>query len=105
MRIDEAKVVLHLQIRVKAANREAFFAYVRDAFPVFEAGGDCLGAVYAVDGDPDALDEVFYYRTVAAYEAGERAIREDPAQVALLARWRALLEGPPTVVVHRPVSA
>lgn len=105
MRIDEAAVVLHLHIRVKAGHREAFLAYVRDAFPVFEAAGDCLGAVYAVAGDAEAYDEVFYYRTEEAYQAGERAIREDPAQVALLARWRALLDGPPAVAVHRRVEA
>ncbi len=103
MHIDEAAVVLHLHIRVQAEHRQAFFAYVQDAFPVFEAQGDCRGVVYAVAGDPEAYDEVFYYRTEEAYQAGERAIREDPVQVALLQRWRALIAGPPTVVVHRRV--
>ena len=104
MRIDEAAVVLHLHIRVKPENRPAFAAYIADAFPVFEAGGDCRGAVYVDATDPEALDEVFYYRTEAAFQAGERAIQEDPVQVALLARWRALLEGPPRVVVKRAMG-
>lgn len=104
MRIDQAVVVLHLHIRVAEANRAAFLDYIREAFPIFEAGGECQGAVYAHAGDPELYDEVFYYASEAAYEAGEQAIQNDPVQVALLKRWRALLEGPPTVVVNRRVE-
>jgi hypothetical protein len=101
MRIEDAAVVLHLRITVREPNRAAFLAYVREAFPVFEATGGCKGAVYLDARDPERYDEVFYYDGEASYEAGERAIREDPAQVALLARWRALLDGPPEVEVVR----
>lgn len=101
MRIEEAAVVLHLHIRVRAANREAFRAYIREAFPVFEAQGGCKGAVYGDASDPERYDEVFYYLSEESYQAGERAIREDPEQVLLLARWRALLDGPPRVEVFR----
>lgn len=104
MKIDEAAVVLHLHVRVKQENHEAFWQYIRDAFPVFEAAGDCKGMVYVNVDDPESLDEVFYYSSDAAYQAGERAIRENKAQIALLARWRTLLDGPPRVVVQRRMT-
>lgn len=104
MRIEDARVVLHLRIRLLPGRQAAFAAYVAEAFPVFEAAGGCKGAVYAVDGEPDAFDEVFYYASEAAYAAGEHAIRHDKAQVALLERWRALLAEPPRVEVHRAVT-
>ena len=101
MRIDEAAVVLHLHIRLKPGCRPAFLDYVREAFPVFESGCDCKGAVYALADDPDALDEVFYYRTERDLQQGERLTEHDPVQAALLSRWRKLLDGPPRIEVRR----
>jgi quinol monooxygenase YgiN len=101
MTVEEAVVILHLRIRVKAANREAFMAYVQVAFPVFEAQGGCKGAIYVDASDPERYDEVFYYDSEESYQAGERAIRENPEQVMLLERWRTLLEGPPLVQICR----
>ena len=101
MKIEAAEVVLHLRIRVKADQQPAFQTYLREALPVFEAQGDCQGVVYVDADDPESFDEVFYYASEAAYQAGERAIRENETQIALLARWRALLDGPPQVSVQR----
>lgn len=99
MRIEQAQVILHLKIRLLPGCDAAFAAYLVDAFPVFEAPGGCKGVVYQLDDG--RFDEVFYYATEADYLAGERAIHEDPAQIALLQRWRALLAGPPEVEVVR----
>lgn len=96
MDINGAAVVLHLQIRVKRENHDAFRRYVDEAFPIFEAQGGCRGMVYVDPHDPESFDEVFYYATVADYEAGEQALH---MHEALLARWRALLEAPPQVTV------
>lgn len=101
MNIEAAAVVLHLHIRVKEAQRPALLDYVREAFPVFEAPGGCKGVLYQDASDPERYDEVFYYASEESYQAGERAIQEDPEQVRLLTRWRALLEGPPVVQVVR----
>jgi hypothetical protein len=101
MKIQDASVVLHLRLRLKPGNFDQFLEYVAEAFPVFEAGCDCRGVVYRDDADPDALDEVFYYRTERDFREGERLIDHDPRQVALLQRWRALLDGPPQVQVQR----
>ncbi|HEY9898898.1 MAG TPA: hypothetical protein V6D00_06920 [Pantanalinema sp.] len=101
MTLDDAEVILHLHIRIRQEHHAAFAAYVQDAFPVFEASGACKGAVYVSATDPEVFDEVFYYRDEAAYRAGEAALTSDPAQAALLKRWRELLEGPPRVEVFR----
>lgn len=104
MTIDDAAVVLHLRIRVRAEHQPAFRDYIREAFPVFEATGGCVGAVYADAADPERFDEVFYYDSEASYQAGERALHEVPEQAALLARWRQLIEGPPVVEVFRRLA-
>jgi hypothetical protein len=104
MDIKDATVVLHLRIRLKPGQREAFLSYVKEAFPVFEAGCDCKGVVYVSDQEPDALDEVFYYRTEVDFCEGERLTEHDPRQADLLTRWRALLDGPPRVEVQRKMT-
>lgn len=101
MHVDDAAVVLHLHLRVPLEQQDAFRAYVAEAFPLFEARGDCRGAVYQAADDPAVFDEVFYYATEEAHQAAERAIDEDPIQRELLVRWRALLAGPPVVSVMR----
>lgn len=105
MNLANAAVILHLTIRVKREHHEAFRLYIHEAFPVFERQGGCKGVVYANSTDPELFDEVFYYDSEASYEASERATCEDPIEIALLARWRALLDGPPRVTVHRPWPA
>ena len=104
MHIQDAAVILHLRFRLKPGARQAFFDYFHEARPIFEAGCDCRGVVYAEAGDEEMLDEVFYYRTETDYKAGERLIEEDPAQRALVARWRELLDGPPQVTVQRRIA-
>lgn len=101
MTLDDAEVILHLHIRIKRENHDAFAAYIHDAFPVFEANGDCRGAVHVSSADPEVFDEVFYYRDEAAYQAGEAALTSDPVQAELLKRWSELLEGPPRIEVFR----
>jgi hypothetical protein len=104
MRIQDAAVVLHLRLRLKPGCLEEFLVYVAEAFPVFEAGCDCRGVVYRDDADPEAIDEVFYYRTERDFREGERLTDHDPRQVALLQRWRALLACPPQIQVQRRVK-
>lgn len=89
---------------MKAENQAAFLQYIEEAFPRFMKDGDSLGMIYRSAEDAETYDEVFYYRTEEAYLAGEKAVSEDPETIALLKRWRALLEGPPQVEVHRPIK-
>lgn len=94
-------MILHLHIQIRQEQQAAFWDYLQEALPVFEARGDCKGLVYQDAADPECFDEVFYYASEAAYQAAERAICENPVEIALLARWRALLAGPPRIVVER----
>lgn len=104
MKLDHAAVVLRLGLRVAKERHADLQAYVTEAFPIFEAPGGTRGMLYQDAADPERFDEVFYYETEAAYQEGERGIREDPVQLALLARWRALLAEPPTVSVWRRLT-
>lgn len=104
MNIEEAAVVFHLRIRIKAENRAAFFQYIDEAFPYYMKSGNSVCVVYQSADDPESYDEVFYYRTEEAYQAGEKAVAENPVDQALLKRWRALLDGPPQVEVYRPIK-
>lgn len=104
MHIQDAAVILHLRFRLKPDARQAFFDYMQDAFPVFEAACDCKGVAYVDAQDADAIDEVFYYRTEADYRTAERLLSEDAAHAALITRWRALLDGAPSVEVQRRLT-
>lgn len=95
----DAEVVLHLLIEVEPGKRDAFLSFCRRAFPVYESGGGCRMALYEDLSSAGRFDEVGYYLTQADYERGEKAIQEDPAQVALIKEWRGLLKGPPKVSV------
>lgn len=96
--IAEAEVVLHLEIEVAGKDRARFLDFCRRAFPVYESTGGCRMALY--EAAPGRFDEVGYYRTPADYRRGENAIKNDPAQAALIREWRALLKAPPRVAVY-----
>lgn len=96
-RIDDAEIVLHLEIEVAPTNRERFLEFCRRAFPVYESVGGTKMALYEDRTVPGRFDEVGYYRSAEDYRRGEDAIRNDPAQSALIREWRALLKGPPKV--------
>ena len=98
--ISDAEVVLHLLIEVDARRRRKFLGFCRRAFPVYESVGGCRMALYEDEARPGCFDEVGYYRTKADYRRGEKAIRNDPAQMALIKEWRVLLKGPPAVSVY-----
>lgn len=101
--LGEAEVVLHLEVEVASERRADFLDFCRRAFPVYEGTGGLAMALYEDRDRPGRFDEVGYYRSLPDYERSERAIREDPAQAALIQEWRALLQGPPKVRVVRRV--
>lgn len=97
--LSEAGVVLHLEVEVPAERREAFRAFCRRAFPVYESVGGCRMALYEDPAKPGRYFETGYYAAMEDYRRAERALTEDPAQAALIKEWRALLSGPPRVSV------
>ena len=101
MNIDDAEVVLNLEIEVPLENRERFFDFCRRAFPVYESAGACRMALYEDASHPGRFNEIGYYPTMDDYKRGEDALKSDPAQARLIEEWRALLSGPPKVTIGR----
>lgn len=97
--LDDAQVVLHLQVTAAPGRREEFLAFCRRAFPVYESIGGLRMALYEDAGDANRFDEAGYYRTMEDYRRSTAALESDPAQAALIKEWRSLLAGPPEVRV------
>jgi quinol monooxygenase YgiN len=94
------EISLHLRIKVKPEQREALLAFLCEARPFYEQPGGITMRLLENRSDPNAFIEVFEYESVAAYEADDRRVREDPQQRAYIERWRSLLDGPPVVEVY-----
>ena len=99
--VDDADIVLNLEIEVPLENRERFFDFCRRAFPIYESVGGNRMILYEDASRSGRFNEVGYYRTMEDYKRGEDAINNDPAQARLIAEWRALLSGPPKATVYR----
>ena len=98
-RIEEAGVVLHLEVDVAPEQRAKFLDFCRRAFPVYESVGGTKMALYEDKSNPNRFDEVGCYETLADYQRGEDAIRNDPVQSALIKEWRTLLRASPKVSI------
>ena len=97
--IADAAVVLHLRVRVAPERRAAFLDFCRRVFPVYEGVGGTRMALYEDPERPGAYDATDDDR-----RRSEAALESDPAQAALIREWRALLDGPPQVLVFRRVE-
>jgi hypothetical protein len=97
MNIDDAQVVLHLECEPR--DPEALKEFCRRAFPVYESLGGCCMALYESRERPGCFDEVGYYQSEADYLRAEKALEQDPQQVALIREWKALLKTAPKVRV------
>lgn len=99
--IEEAGVVLHLEVEVAEGDRARFLDFCRRAFPVYESVGGCRMALYEDRSARGRFDEVGYYAAEGDLERAEAALRDDPTQAALIKEWRSLLKGAPKVTVYR----
>ncbi len=88
---------VHLRIKVDPVNREAFFTFLREAIPFYERDGETRMSLIEDANEPNTFIEVVEYLTEAAFVRGEEAVRNDAETLEYLARWRALLAGPPVV--------
>lgn len=100
MKIDEAEVILHLEIEVSEENRSEFFDFCKRAFPIYESTGGNKMVLYEVESKSGHFNEVGYYRSLEDYKRSEYAIEHDPVQSVLIKEWRALLEKPPKVTIY-----
>lgn len=95
--IEEAEVVLHLEVDVVGENHAAFIDFCRRAFPIYESLGGNRMVLYEDKKNSNRFNEIAYYRTEADFQRGEYAVVHDPVQSALIKEWRSLLKGPPKV--------
>ena len=88
---------LHLRIRLRAGEREAFFSFLKEAIPFYERHGDSRIRLLQSSDDPLCFIEIVEYASQEAYERGEYEVENDPEMQSYLQRWRALLAEPPVV--------
>ena len=93
-------IELHLRIRVKEENRDAFLAFLCKAIPYYESPGGIRVRLIRDRADPERYIEIVEYDSNDKFELDEHRIAHDPQMRALLDRWRALLAGPPEVEVY-----
>lgn len=93
-------IALHLRIRVKATSRAELLTFLREAKPFYEQPGGIRMRLLQERNDRNLFLEVFEYESVAAYEADERRVRDDPQMKTYLERWRSFLDGPPIVEIY-----
>lgn len=99
---DSQGIELHLRIRLAPAQREPFFAFLREAIPFYESPGDIRIELLANSADDHRFIEVVHYATEHAYELDQKRVSDDPTMNHFLARWRSFLAEPPIVETYRP---
>ncbi|MCO5228864.1 MAG: hypothetical protein M9934_11355 [Thermomicrobiales bacterium] len=98
----KATVILMLEGTVKADQRDAFEAFLREARPHYESIGDVTMRV--MWRDECHFREIFEYNTEAAYHADDERVTSDPVMAGYLTRWRSFLESGPDVSVWREMD-
>ena len=95
------RIDLPLRIRIKPGRRDDFLAFLRDAIPTYERPGGITIRLLQDFTDDHRFIELVLYDDEPTYLRDQSRISTDPEMLALLSRWRSLLESPPTVEVYR----
>ena len=93
-------IELHLRIRVPPERRRAFDAFLAEAAAYYESPGGIRIRLLENRSDPADLLEIVEYESMEVFDADQRRVENDPVMRGYLARWRALLDGPPVVEVY-----
>lgn len=93
-------IQIHLRIQVALDKRAAFLEFLRDAIPFYEQPGGIRIRLLEDVRDATRFIEVVDYETREAYERDQQRVEQDPTMQSYLKRWRALLDGPPTVETY-----
>lgn len=96
-------IVLHLRIRAKTGCRDRLLDFLREAKPHYESPGGITMRLLHDRSDDHVFIEIFEYESQQAYELDDHRVHNDPEDMARLARWRELLDGPPVVEVFNAV--
>jgi quinol monooxygenase YgiN len=94
-------IQLHLRIRVANAKRDEFLAFLREAIPYYESPGGIRVRLLEDRSDSQRFIELVEYADDATYEADQVRVERDSLMKEYLARWRALLDGPPVLEAYR----
>ena len=97
----DSTIELHLRVRVATGRRAEFFAFLREAVPVYESPGGIVIDVLADLADEGRFIERVRYVDEAAYRRDQERVAHDPTMRRYLERWRALLAEPPIVETYR----
>ncbi|MBL8760229.1 MAG: hypothetical protein JNL50_02920 [Phycisphaerae bacterium] len=92
---------LHLRIRLAPAQREPFFAFLREAIPFYERPGGIRVELLADAADDHRFIEVVHYATELDYQRDQARVANDPTMKEILERWRAFLAEPPIVETYQ----
>jgi quinol monooxygenase YgiN len=93
-------IELHLHIRVTADKRDALLEFLRQAKLFYEQPGGIRMRLLEDSDDELAFIEIFEYQTIDDYQADEQRVANDPDMKKVLAAWRSLLNGPPSVKIY-----
>ncbi len=95
------RIDLHLRFRVKPGMRDAYFEFLREGVPFYEAPGGIEVRLLQDMDDDHRFIELVLYEDEAAYDRDQFRVQNDPVMKEFLARWRGLLVEPPVVEVYR----
>jgi len=96
--------IVALSWRVAPERRAEMLAVLREAFPFYESPGGIKMALFEDADRPGTFLEIASYADRAAYDTDQRRVEEDPAMRAMLAKWRALVDGDVDVRRMMPVA-
>ena len=96
--------IVALSWRVTPERRAEMLAVLREAFPFYERPGGIEMALFEDADRPGTFLEIAAYADRAAYDADQKRVEDDPAMRAMLAKWRALVDGEVDVRRMMPVT-
>lgn len=96
-----APIDLHLRIRVSPGRCEDFLAFLHEATPFYQQPGGIRVELLEDASDDHRFIEVVHYADEPTFQRDQARVGDDPVMKEYLARWRALLAGPPVVEVYR----
>lgn len=102
-RTPPARVDLHLRVRVRQGERDAFLSFLREAIPYYESPGGIEIRLLEDHSDDHRFIELVLYETESDYLKDQARVENDPKMRSLLARWRELLAEPPIVETYHPL--
>ena len=94
--------IVSLVYRVPPSRRAELLAFLRDALPFYERPGGIRVGLYESADEPGLFMELVAYAGEGQYAADQDRVEHDPAMLAVLERFRAVVGGPVEVRRMKP---